>query len=208
MKTSKSTVVFIGVVFFLGMFVQPVFAVKGPIEMMKPVLTKLTGLLNDPNLQGDVHRDERRQKIMETIKSGFDFHEMCKRVLGRTWRDIDDEQREHFTKSMTKFLENAYIGKLEDYHYKKIEYVGETIRDDRAVVTTMVEKGNVKLPVRYVLQLTPQGWMVYDINIEGLTLVKNYREQFRSILLKDSFTGLLKIIEDKNKSMEKNGKGS
>jgi phospholipid transport system substrate-binding protein len=109
---------------------------------------------------------------------------------------------------MTKLLENAYIGKLEDYHFKDIEYVEEKVQDDRAQVTTLVEKDSVKLPVHYILQLTPKGWMVYDINIEGVSLVRNYMEQFRSILRTDNFKGLVKIIEEKNKTFEKTNKDS
>lgn len=183
-------------------------AAKGPTETIKPVLVDLTSLLNNPGLQGDAHRDERRQKIMSTIKSGFDFQEMCKRVLGKTWQEITPADRTYFTELMTKLLENVYIGKLEDYHYQTIEYVDEKVQDDRAQVTTVVCKDDVKLPVNYVLQLTPAGWMVYDINIEGVSLVRNYMEQFRSILRTDSFQGLIKIIEDKNKSFAGASKAS
>lgn len=186
----------------------PVLATKGPTETMKPVLEDLTNLLNNPALQGDAHRSERRQKIMSTIKVGFDFQEMCKRILGRTWQEIGQADRERFTEMMTKLLENAYIGKLEDYHFKKIEYLEEKIQDDRAQVTTQVEKDDVKLPVHYILQLTSGKWMVYDINIEGVSLVRNYMEQFRSILRTDKFEGLVKIIEEKNKTFEKTGKDS
>ena len=145
---------------------------------------------------------------MSTIKSGFDFQEMCKRVLGKTWQEITPTGRTYFTELMTKLLENVYIGKLEDYHYQTIEYVDEKVQDDRAQVTTVVCKDDVKLPVNYVLQLTPAGWMVYDINIEGVSLVRNYMEQFRSILRTDSFQGLIKIIEDKNKSFAEASKAS
>ena len=208
MKTTKIALLFIGVIFCSAVLTLPVSAAKGPTETMKPVLEDLTKLLNTPDLQGDAHRDERRQKIMSTIKAGFDFQEMCKRVLGRTWQEISPVEREHFTELMTKLLENAYIGKLEDYHYKKIEFIEEKVQDDRAQVTTLVEKDDVKLPVHYILQLTPRGWMVYDINIEGVSLVRNYMEQFRSILRTDSFQGLVKIIEEKNKTFEKSGKDS
>ncbi len=189
-----------GILLSLLLFTAPVSAAKGPVETMKPVLTELTKLLNNPNLQGAAHKDERRREIMSTIKSGFDFQEMCKRVLGRTWRDITQTQQEHFTELMTKLLENAYIGKLEDYHYQTIEYVEERIQDDRAQVTTLVEKGDSKLPVHYILQLTPKGWMVYDINIAGVSLVRNYMEQFRNYLRTNSFDGLVKLIEEKNKN--------
>ncbi len=189
-------------------FTLPVWAAKGPTETIKPVIEDLTKLLNNPALQGDAHRDERRQKIMSTIKIGFDFQEMCKRVLGRTWQDISPAEKEHFTELMTKLLENAYIGKLEDYNYKSIEYLGEKVQGDRAQVSTQVIKDDVKLPVYYVLQRTPKGWMVYDINIEGVSLVHNYMEQFRSILRTGNFQGLIKIIEKKNQTYAQTGKDS
>ncbi len=208
MKTTKIALLFIGLMLCSAVLTLPVSAAKGPTETMKPVLEELTKLLNAPDLQGDAHRDERRLKIMSTIKAGFDFQEMCKRVLGRTWQEISPAERDHFTELMTKLLENAYIGKLEDYHYKKIGFVEEKIQGDRAQVTTLVEKDDVKLPVHYILQLTPRGWMVYDINIEGVSLVRNYMEQFRAILRTDNFQGLVKIIEEKNKTFEKSGKDS
>ena len=186
----------------------PASAGLSPTETLKPLLENLTKILNNPGLQGDTHRDERRQKIMEVIKAGFDFQEMCKRVLGRTWQDISPADRVHFTELMTKLLENAYIGKLENYHYSSIEFGEEVIQGDRAQASTQVIKGDVKLPVYYILQLTPKGWMVYDINIEGVSLVRNYMEQFRSILRTDSFQGLVKIIEAKNKTYEESGKDS
>jgi phospholipid transport system substrate-binding protein len=188
-------------------FALPVSAATGPTGTIKPVIEDVTKLLNNPQLQGDAHRDERRQKIMSTIKVGFDFPEMCKRVLGKTWQDISQGEKEHFTELMTKLLENAYIGKLEDYHYKSIEYLDEKVEGDRAQVSTQVIKDDVKLPVYYILQRTPKGWMVYDINIEGVSLVHNYTEQFRSILRTGNFQGLIKIIEEKNKTFAQTSKG-
>ena len=184
-------------------FTLPVLAVKDPIETIKPILADLTKILNDPALQGDAHRDERRQKIMSTIKTVFDFREMARRVLGITWQQIGESDRKHFTEVMTKLLENIYIGRFENYHYKRIEYLGEKIQGNQAQVSTQVDKQNVQLPVYYLLQLTPKGWMVYDINIEGVSLVSNYAEQFRSILRTNSFQGLVKIIEEKNRMLEK-----
>ena len=199
---------FVLVILCSVVFTLPVVAAKGPIETIKPILADLTTLLNDPMLQGDVHRDERRQKIMSTIKNGFDFQEMCKRIIGKTWQEIGEKDREHFTVLMTKLLENIYIGKLENYHYKKIEYLNERVQGDLAQVSTQVDKDDVKLPVYYILRQTPKGWMVYDINIEGVSLVRNYAEQFKSILRTNNFQELVKIIEDKNKTFENTNKNS
>lgn len=189
-------------------FTLPVQAVNGPTETIKPILADLTKVLNDPALQGDVHRDERRKKIMGTIRTGFDFQEMCKRIVGRTWLEISESDRDHFTELMTKLLENIYIGKLENYHYQKIEYLDERIQGNLAQVSTQVDKNDVKLPVYYILRLTPKGWMVYDINIEGVSLVRNYAEQFKSILRTNNFQELVKIIEEKNKKLENTNKNS
>lgn len=186
----------------------PVSAATGPTETIKPVIEDVTKLLKDPKLQGDAHRDERRQKLMSTIKTGFDFQEMCKRVLGKTWQEVSEGERDHFTELMTKLLENTYIGKLEGYRYKSIEYAEEKIQGDRAQVSTLVIKEDAKLPMHYVLQQTPKGWMVYDINIEGVSLVRNYKEQFQSILRTNNFQGLVKTIEEKNRAFEQTGKNS
>jgi phospholipid transport system substrate-binding protein len=172
----------------------------GPTASLKPVLHDLTSVLGDESLKGKVHLTERRAKIMSLIKRGYDFREMSKRILGKTWRKIDDKERDHFTTLMTKLLENVYIGKLESYSGQDIEFVAETVKEDRAQVTTLVENDNAKIPLHYIMKNTDSGWMVYDINIEGVSLVSNYREQFKSILRRDDYKGLIKVLEDKNRS--------
>ena len=101
---------------------------------------------------------------------------------------------------MTKLLENVYVGKLETYTGGDIEYVGETVKGDRAQVTTLIEDNGVKLPVHYIMRQEGGKWVVYDINIEGVSLVRNYQEQFKSILRKEKYEGLVKVLEDKNKA--------
>jgi phospholipid transport system substrate-binding protein len=177
-----------------------VFAGESPTEDLKPALTSLVGMLGDTTLKGDDKKEVRRAKIMTEIKKGFDFKEMSKRVLGRTWRDIDAAEQERFTEIMTKLLENVYVGKLEGYSGGEIEYVNEIIKGDRAQVTTLIEDNGVKLPVHYIMSKEDGKWMVYDINIEGVSLVRNYQEQFKSILRKDKYPGLVKVLEEKNNS--------
>jgi phospholipid transport system substrate-binding protein len=149
---------------------------------------------------GKEHLVERRAKIMSFIKRGFDFREMSQRVLGRTWREIDDKEKDNFTTLMTKLLENVYIGKLEGYSGEAIDFVAETVKDDRAQVTTIIENDDAKIPVYYIMRKTDSGWMVYDINIEGVSLVRNYQEQFKSILRTEKYEGLVKVLQDKNSS--------
>jgi phospholipid transport system substrate-binding protein len=178
-----------------------------PTDDLKPVMAELAAILGDATLKGDEHLVERRARIMSSIKRGFNFREMSKRVLGRTWQTISGAEQDKFTELMTKLLENVYIGKLEGYSESSVEFVAENVRDTRAQVTTLIENNGEKLPVHYIMQLEGPTWMVYDINIEGVSLVRNYQQQFSSILRKDKYDGLVKIIEEKNRSFLEN-KGS
>lgn len=172
----------------------------GPTETLKPVLQDLTAVLADQNFKGKEHLAERRSKIMSQIKRGFDFREMSKRVLGPTWREIDDKEKDNFTTLMTKLLENVYVGKLEGYSGETVEFVAEAVKDDRAQVTTLIENQDTKIPVHYIMRKIDSKWMVYDINIEGVSLVRNYQEQFKSILRTEKYAGLVKVLQDKNRS--------
>jgi phospholipid transport system substrate-binding protein len=173
-----------------------------PTDELKPVLNDLTAVLSDEDFKGKEHLVARRDKIMSLIKRGFDFREMSKRVLGKKWRQIDDKEKDNFTSLMTKLLENVYIGKLESYSGQQIEFVAEKVKGQRAQVTTLIENNNVKIPVHYIMRKNDSNWLVYDINIEGVSLVRNYQEQFKSILRKEDYKGLVKVIEDKNRTFE------
>lgn len=176
---------------------------SSPTGSLDPILHDLMTILADQNLKGDEHLTERRLKIMASIERGFNFREMSKRVLGKTWLSLDEAQKDYFTELMTKLLENVYIGKLEGYSDQIVEFVAETIKGDRAQVTTYLVNQGTKIPVHYIMKKTDTLWMVYDINIEGVSLVRNYQQQFKSIVMKDKFEGLVKVLEEKNRSFLK-----
>jgi len=174
-----------------------------PTNALRPVLNELMAILSDPGLKNDDFLAERRLKIMSAIGGGFNFREMSRRVLGKTWRKIDEPQKDYFTELMTKLLENVYIGKLEGYSDQTVEFVAETIKGDRSQVTTYLVNKGVKIPVHYIMRNNQGVWKVYDINIEGVSLVRNYQEQFKSIVRKEKFEGLVKVLEEKNRSFLK-----
>lgn len=171
-----------------------------PTEQLRPTIDKVIDILVDDSLKGSENKEERRRLIMEVVSIGFDFREMSRRVLGATWHDISAEQQDYFVAQMTKLLENVYIGKLETYSGQAVDFVAERVKGKRAQVTTIVEHQGQNLPIHYIMQKEQDRWMVYDINIEGVSLIRNYMEQFRSILRQETFEGLLKIIEEKNQS--------
>ncbi|MBM9518644.1 ABC transporter substrate-binding protein [Desulforhopalus vacuolatus] len=187
-----------------------VMAADDPEGTMRPILDQLTGIIQSSEMQGAEHKVERRAKIMEEVKKGFDFREMSKRVLGRPWLGLDEKERTHFVGLMTKLLENVYIGRFEDEEKQAgkytVKYNGERINGDRAQVSTEVSDGQQSFPIYYILSKRSGTWMVYDVNIEGVSLIRNYQEQFRSILRTDEYSGLVKAIEEKIASYEEEKK--
>ncbi|MGI9538482.1 MAG: MlaC/ttg2D family ABC transporter substrate-binding protein [Desulfocapsaceae bacterium] len=171
-----------------------------PTAQLQPMIDQLIEILDDEALKGDKQKEQRRSKIMGTIASGFDFKEMSRRVLGKTWNELSETEREYFIAQFTKLLENVYIGKLESYGGRTVDFVAERIKGKRAQVTTLVPYEESNIPIHYIMQREIDKWMVYDINIEGVSLVRNYMEQFRAILRTQKYEGLIKTIEDKNKS--------
>lgn len=192
----------------LFVFSTGVNATTGPTDQLRPTLDSLVTILADPNLKGDKNKLDRRQKIMTTIGKRFDFREMTRRVVGKTWRNISEDDRKYVTKQMTKLLENNYIGQLENYSGQTVEYVGEKIKTEKnrskALVSTIISGQAAKYPVHYIMVKKKTNWFVYDINIEGVSLIRNYQQEFKSIIRKDKFEGLIKALEKKNKSFEKN----
>ncbi len=201
MKNNLSKTMLVVLVYLFS--VLPVSAdPAGPTDQLQPTLDKLLDILSDSALKGDEHKTARREKIMDTITISFDFREMSKRILSSKWKSINEDEKDHFTRLMTKLLENNYVGQLENYSGETVKYVGERIKGQRAQVSTLIENKKIKYPVHYIMMHEEDRWMVYDINIEGVSLVRNYRAEFKSILRKQKFAGLVKVLEEKNKSFD------
>lgn len=177
-----------------------------PTEQFRPFVEKMISILTDPDQQGDEKRMQRRENAMTAASEHFDFHEMSKRVLGTTWRKLNHDEQEHFVTLFIKLLEHVYIGKIERYSKQEIVFKDQIIRGDRAqIITDVVDREGV-ISVFYILMLKEDVWMAYDIVLEGVSLVRNYMEQFREILREEEFTFLLTRIENKIIELEESGK--
>jgi phospholipid transport system substrate-binding protein len=186
-----------GMLFFIGVpgstaATQP----PDPTEQMRPFVDRIVAILTDPELQGEEKCIKRRQKVMEVASERFDFQEMSKRVLGSTWRTLGKDDQDYFVSLFKRLLEHAYIGKIEDYSQQKVVFRDQRIRDDRAQVDTDVVDQDIVIAVSYIMLLQGDIWKVYDIVVEGVSLVRNYMEQFKEILRKEGYASLLKQVED------------
>jgi len=184
----------------------------GPGELIVAKIDEGLKILNDPELQGMDRFKERKQKIWDVVNSVFDFEETSKRALGRHWIPLSSEERKEFTDAFVKILKNIYLGKTDSYQGQKIEYVRELVRDNRGKVQTnfftVDEKKividfnmhRIKAVIKCELVLTG-SWKAYDVIIEGVSIVSNYRTQFNSIMSKGSFEDLMEKLLKKSETL-------
>lgn len=191
------------VVFGLSFFVPSgaFCSTPDPTEQLKPFLEKLVAELKKDDFKKDVSCDQCK-RIVALAAEHFDFYEMSKRVMGKKWRRLSTEQKDEFVSLFTRLLQYAYIGKVEDYVEKKIEFKGQRIKGKRAEVKTLLVDTDKTIPVSYIMLLKGDKWMAYDIVVENVSLVRNYMEQIRSILRNENFEGLISQLKKKIKALE------
>jgi len=204
MRAKFAPYLFIFTIFSCVTLFGSAFASQDPTEQLRPFLTKITGILanNTTAENGEINKVDR---IMDVVKEGFDFREMSKRVLGKKWRSLSNPEREEFVDLFTQLLKYAYVTKMDKYSTKqRVVYLKQRIKGNRAEVQTLLVDGDWKMPVSYIMLFKGEQWMVYDIVVEGVSLVRNYLVQFRAIMRKDDFEGLTHQIEMKIVEFQQN----
>jgi len=169
-----------------------------PTDQRKQHVDEVIRALSDANLQGKpAPRRAAVRKISEDI---FDYPETARRALGQHWNGrTPDEQRE-FVQLFADLLDRAYFSKIDRYQGEKVRYGTETINGDEAMVkTTIVTRaGGSEVPVDYRMHQAGGRWLVYDVNIEGVSLVSNYRTQFNKIVQTESYASLVQKLRNKD----------
>ncbi len=167
-----------------------------PTEQIRGAIEQGIAVVKNPKLAGKGKQAERRSRLREAVAPHFDFQEMSKRSLGIYWKDRSPAEREEFIHLYQQLLENSYAGKIESYQGEKILYGKETVDPPYAVVRTdIVTMKGQQIPVNYMLLHEGNQWKIYDVVIERVSLVNNYRSQFASILQKSSFPELIRKLK-------------
>ena len=170
----------------------------GPTDQIRETTDKILDVVKDPALKGPAKAAERRERIRALVNERFDWSEIARRALGRYWRGKTEDEKKEFTSLFARLVEETYMNRVEDYSGELIRYTGEHVDGDYASVdVVIVTKNNVDIPVEYKLMLEGTRWLVYDVFIEGVSLVNNYRTQFDGILTNESFAQLLKMLKAK-----------
>jgi len=188
-------------VFLLAMaFSRPLYADSPALEYLKASLASMQQVLTDPKLAGDEHSFQRRKLVRAVLQQLFDFQEMSQRSLGANARRYKDRLGE-FTPLFVDFLEHSYMGTLEKNGDAKIQYVREILDGENVRINTRVRlKDGNEYSVDYKFYSSPAGWRVYDLVVEGVSLVNNYRSQFDRVLNKKSFDAFLQDLREKRET--------
>jgi phospholipid transport system substrate-binding protein len=149
--------------------------------------------------QGDANKTIRRQKLRELINPKFNFAEMSKRSLGANWNDLSPSEQADFTQVFSELLARTYLSKIETVKPGMVKVESEQIEPPRAVVKTVVISNGDTFPIDYKMMNAgaSHSWQVYDVVIENIGLVANYRNEFSGIIRKDKFSGLMERLRKK-----------
>ena len=173
-----------------------------PTEQLKARIDRVLKLLEDPELRQDTRAPERRAAIRKVAEETFDFREISQRSLARHWQSRTPAERDEFVQLFSDLLERSYISRVELYGGEKIQFAGDSIEGDQAKVQTkLVTKGGSEIPIEYRMHRKGDRWLVYDVIIEGVSLVSNYRTQFNKIIQTSSYAELVKKMKTKQEEL-------
>jgi len=183
-----------------------VWAAPGPVtDCLKGTLDKIIDILNDPSLKTPGKENERRNTLLTLIKERFDEDAFSRRALGVQWKKRTKEEKQEFVEIFSDLLERTYLKKIDDYlakagnfSGKNIAYLNETVKGRYVIVKTkVIVNDETQIPVLYLFKNKQGNWLAVDIAIEGVSLVKNYRAQFKEILANSSFAELIDKLKSK-----------
>ena len=177
----------------------PVTVMASVTDEVKAVVDQVVSIVSDKELKKQKNEEKRRAALDKAIGTIFNYGEMAKLSLGTHWRERSPAERQEFVKLFKTLLENSYSGKIESYNNEKITYQKEAVEGDDAVVKSkVVTAKREEFALEYRLKKDGGKWMVYDVVIEGVSLVANYRSQFNRIVRSEGYGALVKKLRDKS----------
>lgn len=179
-----------------------------PTDQLRGAVDRVLKTLDDPSFKGADKVADRRGAVRKIANEIFDFGEIAKRSMARHWQPLSEAQRTEFVGLFADLLERSYISKIETYGGEKIQYTAEKIDGDYATVSTrIVTKNGTEVPIDYRMTKRGDRWLVYDVSIEGVSLVSSYRTQFNKIIQTSSYNELVSKLKNKQDELVAEDKG-
>ena len=174
-------------------------------EQVRTTVDQVIAILQDQSLKTESKQKDRREQLRRIIFARFDFAEMARRSLGPEWRRRTPTEQQEFVSLFTDLLQESYIGTIEAYNGDKVLYNRELQDQDNAEVqTTLTTRREDSYSINYRLRLVAKDWKVYDVVIENISVVNNYRSQFSRVLAKSSYEELVRSMKEKARSGNNN----
>lgn len=180
-----------------GMTTVPGYA-GPPTDSMKTTIDEVLRIVREKGLKQPEKAEERRHLLEKVVADRFDYTEMSRRALGAPWNQLTDQQKQEFVELFRTLLVNSYADKIETYSGEGVQYLHERTEKEYAEVRTKVLSGKTEIPLDYRLINKADDWRVYDVVVDGVSLVNNYRGQFTKILRASSYSDLVDQLRKKS----------
>ena len=175
----------------------PALAEK-PMDAMKDFVGKALDVLRDPAFKGEDMRKQQRAKLSSLAEEIFDWVELSRRTLALNWNRLDADQRRQFVELYKQLLERTYMDRIQDYKDEEVVFSGQTsLSDTQVEIQTTVRSQGKTIPINYRLINRADSWRIYDVQVEGVSLVQNYRTQFNNILASKSPDEMIEDLRQK-----------
>jgi len=178
-------------------------AAGAPLDQLKMQIDRVLKVVEDPELRKEGKGKERRVAVRKIANDIFDFGETARRSLGRHWLARTPAEQTEFVELFSDLLERSYLSKIELYGGEKIQYLSDSVDngDQAKVLTKIVAKQGTEIPIEYRMHKKGDRWLVYDVIIEGVSLISNYRTQFNKIIQTSSYQELVKKMKSKQEEL-------
>lgn len=176
---------------------QPSTAEGTPTEAVRTTVSQALGVLQDQELKKPERTDERVTRLKQIADSRFDYGEMARRSLGAQWDQLGERERQEFVDLFTELLTATYADKIHSYSGEEVKFLNERLEGDHAEVKSMLVGKKTETSLDYRLMKKDGDWKVYDVVIDGISLVRNYRGQFTAILRSSSYEHLVQTLREK-----------
>lgn len=186
--------VILSLIFASASFANEPVDAASPLQEVKNTLNEVINAVQTN--EGDAAREVRRKKIREILSPRFDFQEMAKRSLGAAWKDRTEDERTEFVKVFSELLARTYVSRVETVKPGMVQFKSESVEFPDAIVKTSVKDDTNSFPIDYRLKFKDK-WQVYDVAVENISLVANYRNEFAGIIRREEFSGLMKMLNEK-----------
>ena len=173
-----------------------------PTTAMKATIDEVLRIVRDKELKQPAKAEARRHMLETVVAARFDYAEMSRRALGAPWNQLTDQQKQEFVDLFRTLLTNSYADKIETYSGEGVEYLNERIEKEYAEVRTKVLSGKTEIPLDYRLISKADEWRVYDVVVDNVSLVNNYRGQFTKILRASSYADLVDQLRKKSDKLK------